>query len=87
MLPEYQLKPFTSVTHLAINNVFLKLMLMFSTYAVNVPVTSARNDQPARRELDPWDFDTEPSPHKLVKDIKSRVPRASMRTTLNPRAS
>lgn len=86
MLPEYQLKPFTSVTHLAINNVFLKLMLMFSTYAVNVPVTSARNDQPARRELDP-DFDTKPSPHKLVKHIKSRVPRASMRTTLNPRAS
>lgn len=86
MLPEYQLKPFTSVTHLAINNVFLKFMLMFSTYAVNVPVTSARNDQPARRELDP-DFDTKPSPHKLVKHIKSRVPRASMRTTLNPRAS
>lgn len=86
MLPEYQLKPFTSVTHLAINNVFLKLTLMFYTYAVDVPITSARNDQPARRELDP-DFDTKPSPHKLVKHIKSRVPRASMRTTLNPRAS
>ena len=60
---------------------------MFYTYAVNVPITSERNDQPARGELDPLFWYKEPSPHKLVKYINSRVPRASMRTTLDPRAS